>query len=85
MLNRIVRSRYYIPALIALVIGTEAYSQHSVDSRIAKLEEQCKAAPVYKDSEAFANKLRLCELACFGQVKKFSESTDTCECVEKPL
>lgn len=89
MLNNFVRSRYYIPALVALVIGIEAYSQHSVDSRISKLEAQCKAPPVYKDDEAsvraFVGKMRLCELACYGLVKRFSESTDTCECMEKPL
>jgi hypothetical protein len=87
MISRIVRSRYYIPALIALVIGTEAYSQYSTQNRILKLETQKAPAPAYKDSEgevrAFAGKLRLCELACYGQVKKFSESTSTCECVEK--
>lgn len=93
MLSRIVRSRYYIPALIALVIGIEAYTQYSADDRISKLEAKLEAKekepPYYKDAEAsvraFVGKLRLCELACYGMVKKFSESTDTCECVEKPL
>jgi len=89
MISRIVRSRYYIPALIALVIGTEAYTQYLTENRISKLETQKVFAPTYKDAEhevrAFAGKLRLCELACYGQVRKFSESTNTCECVEKPL
>lgn len=95
MLNRIVRSKYYIPALVALVIGTEAWVGYSYNSKINQLEERVlklerglASVPPPSDEEsvrAYVAKVRICELACYGIVKKFSESTGTCECMEKSL
>ena len=89
MLSKIVRSKYYFPVLACLVIGTEAYYGVTVQNRFKQLEEKLTSLPPHRTEEeavrAFAGKLRLCELACYGQVKKFSESTDTCECMEKSL
>lgn len=89
MIRKFHNSRYFFPVLIALALCSEAYHDYSIHSRISQLEAKQKAPPCYKDDEAstraFVGKLRLCELACYGLVKKFSESTDTCECMEKPL
>jgi hypothetical protein len=95
MLKRIVRSKYYIPALVALVIGTEAWVNYKYESklnqleeRVTKLEKKVASIPPPSDEEsvrAYVAKVRICELACYGIVKKFSESTGTCECMEKSL
>lgn len=95
MLNRIVRSKYYIPALVALVIGTEAWIAYSYNSKMTQLEERVlklerglASIPPPSDEQsvrAYVAKVRICELACYGIVKRFSEATGTCECMEKPL
>ena len=86
MLKRIA-SNLWFPITIAVCVG-DYFVYYKLHQRIDAMEAKAANAPFRTEEEAtrsFVNRLRLCELACYGQVKKFSESTSTCECVEKPL